>query len=120
MGQRRRVYALRVTKVAGALALLLWAGFACAADSKAAPAEYQGTGIVLAVLPPPSDLHKTRPVIVIEHEPIHGLMDDRMSMPFIAASTDLFRGLRVGDRIAFSLKDTPDALLVVTIQRLTK
>jgi Cu/Ag efflux protein CusF len=109
-----------VTKLAGVLALLLWATVALAADPKAAPADYQGTGVVLAVLPPPSELHKTRPVIVIQHEPIHGLMEDRMSMPFIAASTDLFRGLRVGDRIAFGLKDTPDALLVVTIQRLMK
>ena len=41
-----------------------------------------------------------------------------MTMPFIAASTDLFRGLRPGDRVAFSLEDTPDALLVVAIGRL--
>ena len=79
---------------------------------------YRGTGTVLAVLPPPSDLHATRPVIVIEHEPIVGLMAERMAMPFIAASTTLFEGLRPGDRIAFGLQDTPDALLVVTIERL--
>src|SRR5712692_167497 len=77
--------------------------------------DYRGRGVVLAMLPPPSDLHATRPVIVIEHEPIAGLMDEKMSMPFIAASTALFQGLRKGDRIAFGLKDTPDALLVVAI-----
>ena len=81
--------------------------------------DYRGRGVVLALLPPPSDLHATRPVIVIEHEPIAGLMDERMSMPFIAASTALLSGLHKGDRIAFGLKDTPDALLVVTIERLS-
>ena len=81
--------------------------------------DYRGTGVVLAILPPPSDLHATRPVIVIEHEPIAGLMDEKMSMPFIAASTGLLQGLRRGDRVAFGLKDTPDALLVVVIERLS-
>ena len=81
--------------------------------------DYRGRGVILAMLPPPSDLHATRPVIVIEHEPIAGLMDEKMSMPFIAASTALFQGLHKGDRIAFGLKDTPDALLVVAIERLS-
>src|SRR5436190_11375216 len=80
--------------------------------------DYRGTGVVMAILPPPSSLHATRPVIVIEHEPIAGLMDERMSMPFIAASTALFQGLSPGDRIAFGLKDTPGALLVILIERL--
>ena len=114
------MYPARVTKLAGVLVLLLWVSIAWAADAKAPRPDYRGTGIVLAILPSPSELHKTRPVIVIQHEPIHGLMEDRMSMPFIAASTELFRDLRLGDRIAFGLKDTPDALLVVTIERLTK
>jgi len=101
--------------------LLLLAG-AAAGQSVRGPTvkpDYRGRGVVLAVLPPPSDLHATRPVIVIEHEPIAGLMDEKMSMPFIAASTALFAGLRKGDRIAFGLKDTPDALLVVSVERLS-
>jgi Cu/Ag efflux protein CusF len=73
----------------------------------------------VALVPPPSNLHATRPVIVIYHDQVPGLMDEAMSMPFIAASTKLFEGLRPGDRIAFGLKNTPDALLVVTIERLT-
>jgi Cu/Ag efflux protein CusF len=80
--------------------------------------DWRGTGIVLKLLPPPSDLHATRPVIVIRHEPIEGLMKDEMTMPFLAASTALFKGLRSGDRIAFGLKETPDALLVISIERL--
>ena len=101
-------------------ALLLAAGAAAqpARDAATRP-DYRGTGAVLAILPPPSSLHATRPVIIIQHEPIAGLMDEAMSMPFIAASTSLFQGLRAGDRIAFGLKDTPDALLVVTVQRLS-
>ena len=79
--------------------------------------DYRGTGVIQAILPPPSDLHRTRPVIVIFHDPVPTLMAESMSMPFIAASTDLFRGLRVGDRIAFGMQETPDALLVVTIER---
>ena len=102
-------------------ALLLAAGAAAqpARDTATKP-DYRGTGVVLAVLPPPSSLHATRPVIVIEHEPIAGLMNEAMSMPFIAASTALFQGLRAGDRIAFGLKDTPDALLVISVDRLSK
>lgn len=72
----------------------------------------------MRLLPPPSDLHATRPVIIIHHDPIAGLMDESMDMPFIAASSELFRDLRAGDRIAFSLQATPDALLVVSIKRL--
>jgi hypothetical protein len=79
--------------------------------------DYTGTGVVVALLPPPSDLHATRPVIVIRHEPIPGLMNEAMSMPFIAASTVLFRGLRPGDRVVFGLQDTPGALLVVWLRR---
>jgi len=80
--------------------------------------DWRGTGVVLRLLPPPSDLHATRPVIIIHHEPITGLMKEEMSMPFLAASTALFNGLRTGDRIAFGLKETPDALLVISIERL--
>jgi len=34
------------------------------------------------------------------------------------ASTTLFEGLKNGDRIAFTLRDVPDALLVIAIERL--
>lgn len=80
--------------------------------------DYRGTGTVEAVLPPPSHWHRTRPVIVIHHDPVPNLMTETMSMPFIAASTGLFRGLHVGDRVAFGMQETPDALLVVTTKRL--
>ncbi|HEX9900449.1 MAG TPA: copper-binding protein [Candidatus Methylomirabilis sp.] len=80
--------------------------------------DYLGTGVVVSLLPPPSTLHATRPVIIIHHDPVPGLMEEAMSMPFIAASTKLFEGLRPGDRIAFGLKTTPEALLVVSLERL--
>jgi len=80
--------------------------------------EWRGRGVILKLLPPPSELHATRPVIVIQHEPIAGLMDEAMAMPFIAASTALFAGLHAGDHVAFGLRETPDALLVVSIDRL--
>lgn len=99
------------------LALLLLAAGLATAQPAPKP-DYRGTGVVLAILPPPSNLHATRPVIVIDHEPIEGLMAEKMSMPFIAASTGLFHGLTRGDRIAFGLKDTSDALLVIVVERL--
>jgi len=80
--------------------------------------DWRGTGVVVAILPPPSSLHATRPVIIIRHDPIRGLMDETMDMPFLAASMDLFGDLHPGDRVAFGLKDVPDALLVVSIERL--
>ena len=82
------------------------------------PPDYLGKGRVVGLYPPPSSLHATRPVIIIYHEPIAGLMDEAMSMPFIVASAKLFQGLRPGDSIAFGLKSTPDALLVVSIERI--
>ena len=100
------------------LILALVAPAAAQAPRAGTPPEYRGNGVVLAVLPPPSDLHPTRPVIVIQHEAIAGLMDEAMAMPFLVASPSLFEGLKAGDRIAFVLRDVPDALLVVAIERL--
>ncbi len=101
------------------LALLAMEGTSTAQlATRGATVDYRGTGVVVALLPPPSSLHQSRPVVIIHHEPIPGLMDETMSMPFIAESTDLFRGLQPGDRIAFGLRDTPGALLVVVIERL--
>ena len=88
--------------------------FTAAADR---PSELRGTGVVVALLPPPSSLHATRPVIVIHHDPLLPLMPEAMDMPFLAASTALFANLRTGDRIVFTLRETPDALLVVAIER---
>ena len=79
--------------------------------------EYGGTGVVIALVPAPSSLHATRPVIILHHEPIPGLMEEEMSMPFIAASIDLFRDVKPGDRVAFVLRDVPGALMVVSLQR---
>jgi Cu/Ag efflux protein CusF len=93
---------------------------ALAAPAPAAEVLWHGTGVVLALLPPPSDLHATRPVIVIQHGPIPGLMEKSMAMPFIAASTTLLEGLRPGDNVAFTLEDVPDALLLISIQRVPR
>lgn len=90
---------------------------AAAQPVRSVTSDWRGTGVVLAVLPPPSDLHATRPVIVIRHEAIPGLMAEAMTMPFLVASTALFEGIRPGDHIAFALKEVPDALLVVSIER---
>jgi len=100
-------------------AALLLVAIAALPGAHAQPARWRGHGVVVALLPAPSSLHATRPVVVLDHEPIAGLMEERMSMPFIAASADLFRGIAVGDRVAFALAETPDALLVVSLERLS-
>jgi Cu/Ag efflux protein CusF len=73
--------------------------------------------VIVSLHPPPSALHATRPVVVLDHDPIAGLMDEKMRMPFIAAATDLFKGLQRGDRVEFGLKSTKDALLVISLKR---
>ena len=93
------------------------AGAQGASGSTSKP-DYQGTGVIVGLHPPPSSLHATRPVVVLDHEPIVGLMDEKMEMPFIAASTELFKGLKAGDRVEFGLKSTPDALLVISLRPL--
>jgi Cu/Ag efflux protein CusF len=74
--------------------------------------------VIVSLLPPPSSLHATRPVIVLRHDPIVGLMDEAMEHPFIVASTDLFKGFKAGDRVAFGMTTTPDALLVISLKHL--
>jgi hypothetical protein len=119
MGYARAVRLL----VRRVLACVLGVAVAAAATAGAQPppaprTDWRGTGTVVALLRPPSELHPTRPVIVVKHEPIPGLMDDSMYMPFIAASLSLFDGLKLGERVAFVLQETPDALLLISIERL--
>ena len=64
----------------------------------------------MALRRPPSQLHPRRPVIVLKHDPIPGLMEESMYMPFIVASPALFDGLSPGERVAFGLEKTPEAL----------
>ena len=105
-----------------AAALLLIALSAAGAGAQAARPEagkpdWRGTGVILKMLPPPSELHATRPVIVLQHDPIPGLMEESMTMPFLVASTALFRGRTAGERVTFGLKEVPDALLVISIEK---
>ena len=99
------------------LALSLIALAAGPAGAQPARPDWKGTGVILKMLPPPSDLHATRPVIVLQHEPIPGLMEESMTMPFIAASTALFKHHHTGERVRFGLKEAPDALLVISIEK---
>jgi hypothetical protein len=109
----------RLVGLLGALVLILASlgPVAAQAPGPTAPRDWRGNGVVLAVLPPPSTLHPTQPVIVIQHEAIPGLMEEAMAMPFLVASTSLFEGLKTGDRIGFVLRDVPESLLVVAIER---
>ena len=108
---------MRLGKSFVLLALLIASWDFTSSSAADRPAELHGTGVVVALLPPPSALHATRPVIVIHHDPILPLMPEAMDMPFLAGSTALFANVKVGDRIVFTLRETPDALLVVAIER---
>jgi hypothetical protein len=106
-------------------AFVLGVAVAVAASAAAQPAsaprpDWRGTGTVVALLRPPSELHPTRPVIVLKHDPIPGLMEESMYMPLIVASLSLFDGLTPGERVAFGLEETPEALLLVSIERLPR
>ena len=98
---------------------VLTSGLASAQPPKpdAPKPDWRGTGVILKLLPPPSDLHATRPVIVLQHDPIPGLMQESMTMPFLVTSTTLFRGHQAGERVTFGLKEVPDALLVISIEK---
>lgn len=101
------------------LLIALAAGHAGAQPGRPAAGkpDWHGTGVILKLLPPPSDLHATRPVVVLQHDPIPGLMEESMAMPFIAASTALFRNHHAGEHVTFGLRDTPGALLVISIEK---
>ena len=108
---------MRTIHLAGPwLLLVLVAVSAVAQTPEAGTPDWRGTGVIVALLPPPSDLHATRPVIILRHDPIPGLMNEAMTMPFLAASSALFRGHQAGDRVTFGLKEVPDALLVISIE----
>jgi Cu/Ag efflux protein CusF len=102
----------------GVAGLVVWLVLLASAAGATSKPDYQGTGVIVGLHPAPSSHHETRPVVVLHHDPIAGLMDETMSMPFIAASAALFKGLKAGDRVRFDLKVTPDALLVISIQRM--
>jgi Cu/Ag efflux protein CusF len=110
----RRIVLLAASLVTIAVACV--EGWETPSTSTSTP-DYQGTGVIVGLHPPPSSLHPTRPVVVLRHDPIVGLMDESMEMPFIAASTALFAGLKPGDHVEFGLKTTPDALLVIFLRR---
>ncbi|HEV8436709.1 MAG TPA: copper-binding protein [Methylomirabilota bacterium] len=59
-------------------------------------------------------------MILVKHEAIPGLMDEMSSMSFFAESRELLdrADLHPGDRIRFTIRQLPDKLLVVEIQKL--
>lgn len=59
-------------------------------------------------------------MILVRHDKVPGLMDEMKSMMFIAESRPLLdqAQLRSGDRVRFTLRQTPDKLLLVEIQRI--
>lgn len=59
-------------------------------------------------------------LFLVQHETVPGLMEEMRSMAFLAESKDLLdrAGLRRGDRIRLTVRQVPDALLVVEIKKM--
>jgi len=59
-------------------------------------------------------------MIVVRHEAVAGLMDEMRSMLFFTESKELLdrAALIRGDRVRFTVRKTPDKLLVVEIQKI--
>src|SRR5260370_28368023 len=89
--------------VAGLLVPLLSAAPAASQSASSPKADWRGPGTVVAVLPPPSSLHATRPVIIIHHAPIHRLTEAALDMPFIAPPPRPSAGLPPGPPIPLRL-----------------
>jgi len=59
-------------------------------------------------------------MILVKHDAVPGLMQEMSSMAFFAESRELLdrAALHPGDRIRFTVRQLPDKLLVVEIQKL--
>ena len=59
-------------------------------------------------------------MIMVKHEAISGLMDEMSSMAFLVESKELLdrAHLRRGDHVRFTIRQLPDKLLVVEIQKI--
>lgn len=59
-------------------------------------------------------------MILVRHEAVPGLMGEMQSMLFFTESREVIDRAKIspGDRLRFTIKTTPDKLLVVDIQRI--
>lgn len=59
-------------------------------------------------------------MILVRHEPVPGLMETMEFMSFFVESKELLDGAKLnkGDRIRFTIKQVPDKLLIVKIEKL--
>lgn len=71
--------------------------------------EWTVRGVVRSVLPEIN-------VLVVTHEEIPGVMPS-MTMGFRAATSRLYTGLQVGDRVRFTLKGVPPNVTIIAITR---
>ena len=58
-------------------------------------------------------------MILVRHEAVSGLMDDMESMLFFTDSKEMIdrAGLVPGDRVWFTVRKTPDKLLIVDLRK---
>ena len=77
----------------------------------AGPREYQGVGVVRAVL---ADIN----VVVITHDEIPGYMPS-MTMGFRATSPKIYEAVQIGDAVRFTLRGTPPNLAIVAVEKVT-
>ena len=59
-------------------------------------------------------------MILVRHDRVPGLMDEMTSMAFFAESKELLdrAAIHPGDRVRFTIRQLPDKLLIVEIQKI--
>ena len=62
-------------------------------------------------------LDKDARTATIKHEPIEGFMEEGMTMRFMAEDSDVLEDISAGDRVRFTLKDTPNKTRLVFIEK---
>jgi len=80
-------------------------GFRASLQKPPADTRYQGQGTVVAI-----DLKKG--TVTLDHGEIEGLMP-AMVMEFVVDSRDALRGLKLGDRVTFTLKPSGVTVTIV-------
>jgi hypothetical protein len=59
-------------------------------------------------------------MILVQHDPVPGLMETMDFMSFFVESKELLDGAKLnkGDRVRFTIKQVPDRLLIVKIEKI--
>jgi len=75
-----------------------------------APRSARGVGVVVEIDAPGQ-------ILTLRHEPIPALGWPQMTMPFHVANPELFKGLKVGQKVAFDTREDGGLPLITAIRK---